>query len=120
PARADRWTPGPGRSARYGPRRAARPARAPPRARAVASARSRRRPARDEPRTGFRSSRRRRRRPAGSRVLGLQVPHVRARVEPRAGRLLERLLRRELAPVHVEMVAEPLPQRGELAPFELL
>ena len=53
--------------------------------------------------------------------LRAQVAHVRLRVDRlRADRALERLGRRELAAVAVQVLAQPLAQRAELAALELL
>src|SRR5579884_922316 len=52
--------------------------------------------------------------------LVAEVTHVGLGVDPRrAGRALERLRRRELAAVAVQVLAQPLPQRSELAALEL-
>src|SRR5213079_2394571 len=48
-------------------------------------------------------------------VLRLEVREVRLRVDLRAGRAPERLLRRELPAEPVHVLAEPVAQRGELA-----
>src|SRR2546423_3464752 len=118
--------PPPARRRRRGPRRAAPRREARARAPRAASGRRPRRRAPDAPRTGSRSRRRRRRRRAGSRdgdpgdlaELPLQVANVRLRVDLRAGRAHERLARRELAPVPVEVLAQPLAQVGEVAALD--
>src|SRR6266571_1418071 len=53
-------------------------------------------------------------------VLLAQVREVRLRIKRRAGGAPQRFLRRELAPVAVHVLAEPVAQRRELTPFDLL
>ena len=51
-------------------------------------------------------------------MLLAQVREVRLGVDARADRALERLLRRELPAVLVDVLAEPLAERRELAALE--
>ena len=53
-------------------------------------------------------------------MLVPQVPEVRRRLDRAADHPLQRLRRRELAPVPVQALAEPLPERAELAALDLL
>src|SRR5437764_1372195 len=53
-------------------------------------------------------------------VLALQVREVRLRVDRRSHRPPQRLLRRVLATVSVDVLPEPLAQRRELTSFDLL
>src|SRR5687768_17392036 len=53
-------------------------------------------------------------------VLLAQICEVGLGVDPRAGRALERLLRHELPAVAVDVLAEPLAERRELAALELV